>query len=90
MDGTFYAIVADNDGRIVAECTECKELRKGSDSSTGNFKSHYKAKHKDRAKDLENYLKEADSATNIISGPRQQKLEQVVSSSSSENVSENE
>lgn len=87
LDGTFYQVITEHDGRITAACTECKEVRKGSDSSTGNFKSHYKAKHSDRAKDLEKYLKEPDASVKFKSNLKQQSLTEVLSPASSENVS---
>lgn len=87
LDGTFYKIVSDHDGKIVAECIECKEVRKGSDSSTGNFKSHYKSKHKERANDLEKYLKEIDPSIKAKTGLRQQEIPEGVSATSAENVS---
>lgn len=86
LDGTFYKIVTDDGGRIVAQCSECKELKKGTDTSTGNFKSHYKTKHKDRAKDMEHYLKEIDPSVKAKSNLRQQDIPETMSGSSSENV----
>lgn len=62
MDGTFYTLDCDigSDGKISAKCNECKEIRKGNISSTGNFKSHYK-KHPELLLKLEEYLKQDDS-----------------------------
>lgn len=57
LDGKFYTITANNDGKIDAKCNECGEIKKGHLGSTGNFKSHYK-KHKNRIDDLDKYLKE--------------------------------
>lgn len=37
----------------------CGEVKKGNNSSTGNFKSHYELKHESEYKKLEIYLKES-------------------------------
>lgn len=56
LDGTFFSIVSNNEGKIEAECTQCKEIRKGILSTTGNFKSHYRNKHSSMVSALESYL----------------------------------
>lgn len=69
LDGTFYSVVSNEGGKIVARCIACGEnsakgLVRGSLSSTGNFKSHYKT-HPDQAKELDKYLKEdSDTGSN--------------------------
>lgn len=62
LDGHFFTletnIESENfDGKIIAKCNECKETKKGLISSTGNFLSHYRTKHKDRVPEMEEYLK---------------------------------
>lgn len=56
LDGTFYTIESNNDGKIIAKCVECGEIKKGEIGSSGNFKSHYKT-HKSQFNRLEEYLK---------------------------------
>lgn len=60
LDGTFYSIVSNNDGKIEATCCECGDIRKGDISSTGNFKTHYKLTHPSKMKQLEDYLKKVE------------------------------
>lgn len=57
LDGTFYSIKSVDKGIVCAHCLECGELRKGNISSTGNFISHYKLKHKEKVHILSAYLK---------------------------------
>lgn len=59
MDGTFFTIQENDDGKITARCTECDELKKGNIFSTGNYINHYKTKHSARVKSMEEYLKAA-------------------------------
>lgn len=59
---------------VEAQCTECRATRKGTINITGNFINHYKT-HPDRAKDLDNYLKQqfvpnAPAKTSIQPGIR--------------------
>lgn len=56
LDGTFYTIHAEKDNKVEAKCMLCGHIVKGNLGSTGNFKSHFSRKHKDRASDLEDYL----------------------------------
>lgn len=56
LDGTFYTFIKDVDGVIYARCNECDEVKKGAISSTGNYKTHYKSRHKSKFPDLEAYL----------------------------------
>lgn len=57
MDGIYYVIQKNDDGKIEAKCQDCGDIRKGSLSSTGNFKSHYSKKHPSAFKEMEEYLK---------------------------------
>lgn len=47
------------DGKIEAKCVECGQMKKGTITSTGNFKSHYKM-HPLKSKMLAKYLKGTD------------------------------
>lgn len=71
LDGTFYTIESNIDGKIVAVCNECREKRKGDVWSTGNYKSHYKTKHPKRLVELEKYLNSNKEADSLSSGPVQ-------------------
>lgn len=57
LDGTFYCIESNINGKITAKCCECSELKKGDISSTGNFLNHYRAKHSTLQLQLEQHLK---------------------------------
>lgn len=57
MDGTYFTILTNLEGKIEAKCNNCKEIKKGVMSSTGNYLAHYKAKHKDKYPAVEEYLK---------------------------------
>lgn len=87
FDGTFYTIEKVIVDKIEARCMECSEVRKGDISSTGNFKNHYKSKHPDGFKALEQYLKNLTTQTPIVKC-HQPTLSNVISSAvSPENVS---
>lgn len=60
MDGTFFTIEQNENGKIMAKCMECQEVKKGNIFSTGNFINHYKSKHSSRVKSLEAYLKKIE------------------------------
>lgn len=62
LDGTFFTIEKRDVDSIEASCCQCKELKKGNINSTGNFISHYKAKHADRLDELKNYLKKSSAS----------------------------
>lgn len=49
-------------GKIEAICNQCKEIKKGLTSSTGNFIAHYKSKHNDLVPAMEEYLKKTTAA----------------------------
>lgn len=61
LDGTYYTIESNIDGKIDAKCTECGKILKGDLGSTGNYKSHYLRLHKAAFKQLEEYLTEEAS-----------------------------
>lgn len=65
LDGTFYTIETNVNGKVVAVCVECKEKRRGDVWSTGNYKSHYKTSHQKRLKELENYLNDSKKTDNL-------------------------
>lgn len=63
FDGRYFAVVIEvgeeensKGEKIAARCTVCNEVKNGSYTSTGNFKSHYSKMHSDRLKELEDYL----------------------------------
>lgn len=60
FDGRYYKITQEENGSILAECALCKEKKRGSESSTGNFINHYKTKHKEELITLKAYLKVQD------------------------------
>lgn len=57
FDGTYYIIKSDENGGIVAECTQCHEIKRGHITSTGNFITHYKLKHCLMMDELRKYVK---------------------------------
>lgn len=63
MDGTYFTVQGIIDGKIEAICNQCKEIKRGLISSTGNFIAHYKSKHKSLVPIMEKYLKKSTSAT---------------------------
>lgn len=56
LDGRYYTIVTDLDGKIEAKCITCDELRKGNIKSTGNFLNHYRTKHLSLVVEIEKYI----------------------------------
>lgn len=57
LDGKFYVIMKNTNGKIEAECVRCGQMKRGDIKSTGNFLSHYRNSHSDQMLDLENYRK---------------------------------
>lgn len=57
LDGVYFTIKSNQDGKIEALCTHCKDFVKGSLSSTGNYHLHYKTKHEKMMDNLNSYLK---------------------------------
>lgn len=57
FDGKYYAVQSESGGSIVAACTQCHEVKKGNELSTGNFLSHYKLKHSSMVDEMKKYLK---------------------------------
>lgn len=45
LKGRFYQITCQKEGKVWAKCTECDEIKKGDENSTGNFIAHYRSKH---------------------------------------------
>lgn len=45
LDGKFFAVVKNENGKIEAVCQHCNETKKGHLTSTGNFKNHFRYKH---------------------------------------------
>lgn len=69
LDGVYYVIESCDNEKISAKCQQCGDIRKGSLTSTGNFKSHYK-KHPKELKQLEEYLKQGhNTETNESAEP---------------------
>lgn len=91
LDGKFYSVVGEvgapnEKGQILIDvlCHACNETRRGSTTSTGNFKTHYKLKHPDKFKDLEKYLNTGlmGNSSNL----RQPPLEEVIQTHPSNDV----
>lgn len=76
LDGKYFSIESNIDGNIIARCTECNEQKKGSLTSTGNFKSHFRMKHLEILPTVEAYLKSKGAETSI--GVAQPTLERFV------------
>lgn len=57
LDGRYYAIEKNEEGKIEAKYTTCNQMKKGNISSTGNFIAHFKSKHPAAFKELDEYLK---------------------------------
>lgn len=56
LDGKFYTIESNVDEKITAKCIQCGEIKKGNRTSTGNFINHYRSRHSDSVKQLDEYL----------------------------------
>lgn len=69
LDNTFFNIVEIKEKGIIVRCTECKELKKGELSSTGNFKTHYRIKHPALLTKLEEHLKKKSIETRVSTQP---------------------
>lgn len=65
LDGKYFSIISNINGNIVARCTECNEQKKGSVTSTGNFKSHFRIKHSEILPTVEAYLKSKGVETTV-------------------------
>lgn len=76
FDGTFYSIEKRINEKIDARCLECSDVRKGSITSTGNFKNHYKTMHCGRFEALEEYLKSSNTQ-NVTTKVRQPTMPQI-------------
>lgn len=72
LDGQFFDIISNENGKVVAKCKECGESKKGHLSTTGNFKSHYRMKHPVSLSKLTDYL--SSKSTEAISDKKQQNL----------------
>lgn len=57
LDGTYFRIETNEDGRICARCTICDHQTKGQLTSTGNFLTHYKNRHGSLMETVKIYLK---------------------------------
>lgn len=87
LDGKYFAVDSNNDGKLLAKCTECNEMKKGYISSTGNFINHYKSKHPSQVKSLEEYLKKINvDKTNDRTTNRQASIPEIVQGTSDERV----
>lgn len=76
MDGTFFSIEQNNNGKIVAKCTECGQNKKGNIFSTGNFINHYKSTHENRVQAMEEYLKKTQPQNEVSKTVRQPAITQ--------------
>lgn len=59
LDGNYFKVLqgVDNTNKnIIALCTACNSEKRGSNSSTGNFLTHYRLKHKEIYTELVDYL----------------------------------
>lgn len=62
LDGTFYKVISDSNGKLSVECTTCNMTVNGTVTSTGNFHSHYQRKHKDEVQKLKDHAKASEVA----------------------------
>lgn len=60
LDGTYFEIVSNDEGKIEAKCKICDGVKKGNLKSTGNFINHYKTRHQEVYFDFESHLKEGN------------------------------
>lgn len=65
LDGKFFVIEKNHDEKIDARCIECRKVIKGSLTSTGNFKKHYKKVHPALNSKLEEHLISKEDHLNI-------------------------
>lgn len=59
LDGNYFKVVQDANNTnktIIAICTTCNSEKRGSNSSTGNFLTHYRLKRKEIYTELVDYL----------------------------------
>lgn len=84
LDGKFFLILKNVDGKIEAMCTQCKESRKGQLTSSRNFKNHYRNKHASIVSVLEDYLKNQSIEHTFA---RQSSLTEFTTSMNSDKVS---
>lgn len=57
LQGKYYEVLKDDNGKVEARCTNCSEIKKGHVTSTGNFLSHYRTVHATLLKELDEYRK---------------------------------
>lgn len=83
LDGTFYEIIKIENDQVEAQCQKCDVIRKGSIKSTGNFLSHFRAKHLHLMESLKTHIERKESinttngvkSTTTIVGPAISKKE---------------
>lgn len=61
--GKYFSIISNDEGKIEARCIECREVKKGHVTSTGNFKNHYRSRHMTLVSEMESYLKSKGDET---------------------------
>lgn len=64
LDGTYFIVIKNDEGKIHAKCTNCDEVKKGNIESTGNYKTHYKLMHDNLINEVEAYLKRPVTESN--------------------------
>lgn len=69
LDGQFFKVISNEEGKIQAKCNECNQIKKGNIQSTGNFISHYRSKHSASVRQLESYLAEKVVQTKNVEQP---------------------
>lgn len=85
LDGKYFVLESEENGKLIVTCTVCNEQKKGNASSTGNFLKHYRKKHHDKVKELEEYLKSREENVKAI-GPRQTVLDVILNQGKETNV----
>lgn len=86
LQGRFYEIIDRKNGKVTAKCKECNGIKKGTDSSTGNFIMHYKLKHPALTKTLNDYLKGIDPSVSPSSASVQPAIFESFQGASSDKV----
>lgn len=74
LDGKFFSIISNVEGKLEARCTECGVPKKGLITTTGNFKTHYKLSHPIVYQKLNEYLKEKSTVA-AVNVSQQQNLD---------------
>lgn len=92
LDGTYFSITSRNDDdHVEARCSECDEVKKGKLSSTGNYITHYRLKHKEKVEKLMQYLKKSieEFGLNDTKTVKQAPINEILQNTSTDSVSNN-